>query len=221
VSPPAPAPADPALAALVAADRWSLWRTLARGIAHHLANAAQMLSLDPTPPVARAEAAERVTLAFGRLREVTGEPDDAPVPVADALADLQELQRLQAGYPSTDLAIDAAPGMPAVGMPAADLRHALLALVTNAKEAAVGRRASIRVSAHAAGGDVVIVVEDDGPGVPAGRRHALFVPHAAAREGHLGLGLAVARRLAERAGGSLVHEPAARFVLTVPARRAR
>ena len=217
-----PAAADPAADALVAADRWSLWRTVARGLAHQLGNASQMLALDPPPPLARAEAAAHVATAHARLAE--SHRDDAPAPtlVPEALADLQTLQRLQAGLPSTELAIDAPAGLPAVQMRAADLRHALLALVTNAKQAVPGERARIRVRALAVSGGVEIAVEDDGPGLPGSLGERVFEPFVTTRAGALGLGLTVARALAGRAGGTLVAGPgASRLVLRLPAWPAR
>jgi C4-dicarboxylate-specific signal transduction histidine kinase len=188
----------------VAADRWVLWRTLSRGLAHHLANAAQMLAIDPPPPRARAEAVERIGLAQARLAELHRDGATGPTLVPDALEDVQALQRLQAGFPSTELQLEYAPELPAVSMAAEDLRHVLLALVTNAKHAATGERASIRVSARTVEEGVEIVVEDGGPGLPAELRERAFEPFTTTRgDGALGLGLPVARMLAQHAGGTL------------------
>ncbi len=87
--------------------------------------------------------------------------------------------------------------------------------VTVTAESAAGRTASIRV-------------DDEGPGIPAEAREAIFEPFArlpGSRRGAdagSGLGLAIARRLAELHGGSLVATEApgtgARFELSVPLR---
>jgi signal transduction histidine kinase len=217
-------PLDRPTAALVAADRWSLWQTLTRGLAHHLANAAQMLALDPPPSLARTEAAERVGLAQERLADVHRERATGPTLVPEVLEDLQRLQRLQAAFPSIELAVDVAPALPAVSLPAADLCHVLLALVTNGKLAAAGARAAIRVTAVAMADGVEIVVEDAGPGLPPALHERAFEPFFTTRDGEaLGLGLTVARALAEHAGGTLDGEPGtARFRLRLPAwRRSR
>jgi C4-dicarboxylate-specific signal transduction histidine kinase len=205
---PAEAPRTPTTgsqaAAFVAADRWSLWRTLTRGLAHHLANAAQMLAIDPAPPRALSEAAERVTLAQARLSDVHRVDAPGPVLVPDVLEDVQALQRLQSGFPSVELAITTDGNLPPVGMTAADLRHVLLALVTNAKQAATGERAAIRLCARALEDGVEIAVEDGGPGLAPGLGERAFEPFVTTRDdGALGLGLAVARVLAERNGGAL------------------
>lgn len=213
-SPPnsVPVATSPALdlptAALVAANRWSLWLTLTRGLAHHLANAAQMLAIDPPPSRARAEAAERIGLAQERLAEVHREDAPGPTLVPEVLKDVQALQRLQAGFPSVELELETASGLPAVGIPAADLRHVLLALVTNAKQAAAGERAAIRLTARPLEHGIELVFEDSGPGLPAGMHEQAFEPFVTTRaHGALGLGLTAARTLARHAGGTLVAEP--------------
>ncbi len=209
---------DRPTAVLVAADRWSLWRTLSRGLAHHLANAAQMLALDPPPLRARAEAVERIGLAQGRLAETHRENVPGPTLVPEALEDVQALQRLQAGFPSIELRLESASDLPAVGMPAEDLRHVLLALVTNARQAAAGERATIRVAARSMAGGVEIVVEDGGPGLPADMHERAFEPFVTTRgNGALGLGLTVSRALARHAGGTLDAEACtSRFRLRLP-----
>jgi len=78
-------------------------------------------------------------------------------------------------------------------------------------------------------GQALLVVEDDGPGVPEQLRETLFerfVRGAGDRGGSFGLGLAIVRAVAETHGGSVVVEPTgerdgatygARFVVTLPA----
>lgn len=95
------------------------------------------------------------------------------------------------------------------------LRRVLRNLVDNAARHAAGE---VRV-------DVApdrVVVEDDGPGVPAAERERVFarftrLDAARARDsGGTGLGLAIARESARSLGGDLVLEGAARFVLLLP-----
>ncbi len=77
-------------------------------------------------------------------------------------------------------------------------------------------------------GEALLVVEDDGPGVPEHLRETLFerfVRGAGDRGGSFGLGLAIVRAVAETHGGSVVVEPSgerdgasygARFVVRLP-----
>jgi two-component system OmpR family sensor kinase len=78
-------------------------------------------------------------------------------------------------------------------------------------------------------GQAVLVVEDDGPGVPEHLRETLFerfIRGAGDRGGSFGLGLAIVRAVAESHGGSVTVEPTgqrdgapygARFVVRLPA----
>jgi signal transduction histidine kinase len=70
-------------------------------------------------------------------------------------------------------------------------------------------------------GKVVVRIADDGPGLPAKVRSQLFRPQAKpSASGSSGLGLAIARELAERNGGMLALVPCARgtvFTLDFPA----
>ena len=83
------------------------------------------------------------------------------------------------------------------------IRQAVYNLVLNAVQAGA-HSVRIEVSPDA------ITVTDDGPGVPPQLAGTLFEPFVSAREGGSGLGLAVARRVAERHGGSLTLEPSER-----------
>jgi signal transduction histidine kinase len=86
----------------------------------------------------------------------------------------------------------------------------------------------IRVRTEREGSDAVLVVEDDGPGVPEQLALTLFerfVRGAGDRGGSFGLGLAIVRAVAESHGGSVAlspthpgaERPGARFTVTLPA----
>lgn len=85
------------------------------------------------------------------------------------------------------------------------LRRALRNLVDNAVRYGGGAQ----VAVLAAGGEAVVRVEDRGPGIPADRIPALLEPFARGEEsrnrqtGGAGLGLAIARAIAEQHGGRL------------------
>jgi signal transduction histidine kinase len=86
-----------------------------------------------------------------------------------------------------------------------DFGLALLALLFNGSEAmsGTGGELSVRVSIDAAGWG--FTVSDQGPGIPAGFEEKVFDEGFTTRKGphHMGMGLPVARHLAEEAGGTL------------------
>lgn len=84
----------------------------------------------------------------------------------------------------------------------------------------------VELSARQEGDRLVFVVADRGPGIPADEAERVFAPfHRAVSTapdvGGAGLGLSIARRLAEAQGGSLHHHPrpggGSAFVFAVPA----
>jgi two-component system OmpR family sensor kinase len=105
---------------------------------------------------------------------------------------------------------------------AGKLRQAILNLVLNAAQVG-GDAVTVRLELARAGERARVTIADDGPGIPAELAATLFEPFVSARPGGSGLGLAVARRIAERHGGSLVLEsppgaPGARFSIYLPLR---
>ncbi|HVS13991.1 MAG TPA: HAMP domain-containing sensor histidine kinase [Thermoanaerobaculia bacterium] len=104
------------------------------------------------------------------------------------------------------------------------LTRAVMNLVLNAAEAGPpGTR--IVVSARVQGSELVIDVDDDGPGVPVAQRQRIFQPFYSTRERGGGLGLISAVACAEHHGGRIVVGDSplggARFELILPgARRA-
>jgi signal transduction histidine kinase len=96
----------------------------------------------------------------------------------------------------------------------------LLGLLGNAAEA-MPAGGTIRLGATAARGVVQLHVCDAGPGVPAELRERIFEPFFTTRSRGTGLGLAVARQIAEAHGGRIEVGDAdgggARFTVTLPA----
>jgi two-component system, OmpR family, sensor kinase len=79
----------------------------------------------------------------------------------------------------------------------------------------------VEVSARTEPGAVVVVVEDDGPGIPRGIRDRLFEPFVRAGDAptSTGLGLSVVRAVAEAHGGQVsvdADDRGTRFELRVP-----
>lgn len=95
-------------------------------------------------------------------------------------------------------------------------------LLANAFEAVAevrNTRASVVFSADAGqGGDLVIEVTDNGPGISSALAEQIFEPFASTKSSGLGLGLAISRAIAEAHGGSLSADIGGhgRFRLTLP-----
>jgi two-component system OmpR family sensor kinase/two-component system sensor histidine kinase QseC len=117
--------------------------------------------------------------------------------------------------------------LPAVG-DAERLVQLLLVLLDNAfRHSPPGGTVSVG-AARDDGRTGLVIVDDEGPGVPAGERERIFEPFArlpgsrAAADAGSGLGLAIARRIAALHGGTLTVGDApgggARFVLALPLR---
>ncbi|MCC5865381.1 MAG: hypothetical protein JJU31_09710 [Wenzhouxiangella sp.] len=101
------------------------------------------------------------------------------------------------------------------------LEQALINLVKNAVDAVAGDGGQVRLQWQRQGGGVLIEVVDNGPGPPPSEN--LFVPFFTTKSGGSGVGLLLARRIAELHEGWLRLEsrepgPGARAVLWLPQR---
>ena len=167
---------------------------------------------------------EQLLLA-ARLERSGHEPPERPVVDAAAVA-RDAVAVARAAYPARQLVLDAREVLP-VRAAAEAILQVLGNLLDNAAKHAPDK-APIRVAARQVGALAVVSVEDTGPGVPPGERERIFerftqLDSGATRQaGGVGLGLYVARQLANAQGGELlVTDPAdggqgARFELRLP-----
>jgi signal transduction histidine kinase len=148
-------------------------------------------------------------------------------PVVDVAAVTREaVAAARAAYPARQLVLEANEVLPVRALPEA-VRQVLGNLLDNAAKHAPDR-APIRVEARRVGALAVLAVEDAGPGVPPAERERIFerftqLDSGATRlAGGFGLGLYIARQLANAQGGELLlADPTppgqgARFELRLP-----
>lgn len=112
------------------------------------------------------------------------------------------------------------------GAPRTELLTVVGNLLDNAIEACVlGGRVTLSIRDDLVPGEVVVRVDDDGPGVPVDRRAAIFEPDvseksAAPGKARRGIGLTIVTRIADRLGGSATVDAApaggARFTVRLP-----
>jgi signal transduction histidine kinase len=169
--------------------------------------------------------------ALARQLAAFAEPAPAgtrPVPLADLI---DEASRRTAPRCPRGVHVETAlePGLPRLTGDPQRLAEVLDQLLSNAFGALADRSGgTVRISASATPGahgdrSVVVLVEDDGPGLPDGPPERVFEPFFTTRRlgRGTGLGLTTARAIVEGHGGHLTAERGAtggaRFVLTLPA----
>lgn len=98
------------------------------------------------------------------------------------------------------------------------LEQVFVNLLQNSIEALDGRRdGRIRITARTEGTMAVVTVSDNGPGLAASVREALFMPFVTTKPEGLGLGLVIARDIVAECGGTFTagEGPGAVFLLTM------
>jgi len=225
-------------------NRLSTVARLVSGASHEVNNALQVISgtvelllESPDLPGPVTQALERIgaqsaraAAALAGVTALSRSAIDASAPV-DLLAVVSRaaaLRRYSIGRAGLTIAVE--PGdvpLMVVGN-GPQLLQALVNLIDNAEQALTGRPAGleaghIAVRATREQDVACVVVEDNGPGVPAHLATDVFAPFVTSRPrpDSVGLGLPVARVIAEAHGGSLTAEPreqGAAFALRVPLR---
>lgn len=163
-------------------------------------------------------------LVDGALADARGVPDeDAPaVSHADRVLD-EVLEQLRATLADT-AGVVTRDALPELGVPPHQLRQILQNLVANALKYG-GDPPEVHVTSRRDGAEWILSVRDNGPGIPPAQRESIFRAFTrgeagAAPSGH-GLGLAICRKVVERAGGRIWVEDGANggsvFRVSIPA----
>jgi signal transduction histidine kinase len=229
-----PGPTD-----LLTLNRAATVARLLAGVAHEVNNALQviggtteLLQTMPDLPASVADGLQRIvvqnTRAAVAIQEVMlfARQKDAPgrTNLREIAARSVALRSFAVGRARLAIAFDApTSGRFVVNGNAALLQLAVLNLIVNAEQALVGQKGgAIRVELEEAPPSVVLRVSDNGPGIEQEARAELFESFftTRSRDEASGLGLSVAKTVAEQHGGTLTlkdQDAGACFELRLPA----
>jgi PAS domain S-box-containing protein len=173
----------------------------------HLALRAVAKNLDEDEAAVLEELVDRMRRLEGKIRRTLSfaRPLDLELkdmPVLPLLLDSVDILRDEAESRDITLLLEAAPETPPVRVDAGRIDDLVTNLVRNGMDA-VADGGRVEVRARSEGRHVLITVEDDGPGLPAGPVDELFKPFVTHKTAGTGIGLAVARKIAEAHAGTL------------------
>lgn len=224
---------------LVRSERLATVGKMAAMITHEIRNPlssiglnAELLEdeLDPAGDEARS-LCRAITHEVDRLSAITDEylgfarlpqPKLAPEELSPIIENLVEFERAKLKSRGIEVILDLDRDLPVVEVDDAQLRQALLNLLTNAGDAvaAVGGGEIEVTTALAPGGGVEIRVADTGMGIDGEALPKLFEPFFSTKEGGTGLGLALTHQIIRDHGGTITVDSApgqgARFTITLP-----
>ena len=214
-------------------NRASVVDTIAARVVHDLRNPLQVITMaasalaDDQPDEAKStRLAQAIAAAAEKLENAIAQLMVAPPPIPEggggggrgggsppepiAIRELVTstvgvLENMSTSH-GASLTVDVPLSLPPVKADEAHVRHALLNLILNAREALEDRKGgSVKIGAKTLDQYVELSVEDDGPGVPDELANQIFEPFftTKAANRHLGLGLPVASQLVARHGGAL------------------
>jgi len=141
-------------------------------------------------------------LAWAKDRPLEPEACD----LNELLREVRDLLAPAAGRRAVGVIAELDPNLPHAPIDAPSVHQAVTNLVLNAIEAAPERVGLVSIASRldAAADEVVVTVRDNGAGIPDAIRPRLFEPFVSSKgQRGTGLGLAVARKIAERHGGRL------------------
>jgi signal transduction histidine kinase len=131
-------------------------------------------------------------------------PTPEPVDVGKGLVDTLAVMGAKARAKSASLTVDAPADLPRVRGFGGELNQVWANLIDNALDA-VGDGGRVTVTARAAGAKVVVLVTDDGPGIPGEVKSRIFDPFFTTKPvgKGTGLGLDIVRRLVDGNAGTI------------------
>lgn len=218
-------------------ERLAALGEMAAGVAHEIRNPlggiglyASLLEKDLQDRCEQADLVQKIRVGVRSLESIVGdilafaggqEPHKQSSDLQAIIDDVMTHVRPQAGAQEVRVECGDFSGV-IVLVDARQVERALVNLVRNAVEA-TGSGGSVRVfPGEIAERDRLagVVIEDDGPGIPAELLHRVFNPFFTTKDTGTGLGLAIVHRIAEAHGGYVTAgnraQGGARFQLALP-----
>ncbi len=165
----------------------------------------------------RIAAVARGLLDFARPRQ----PARRAVDLGSLLEETVELGRYELADAGVEVEVALPPDLPKLWADPGQIRQVLVNLIANARQALAQKGGGrIWIRARHEGQEVVIEVEDNGPGIPPDHALRIFDPFFTTKPTGTGLGLSVSYQIARAHGGDLSLRNAtggAHFALRLPA----
>ncbi len=214
---------DAAQVAVVSAEKLGIAGLMAARVAHDVRNPlssikmqTQLLNASLTPgsesremTAAMLHDISQVELVVGGLLEVA-RPSAlrrSPQNVNDIVESVIRQVTPQCRHRQITVQRRLATDLPVMSLDAGRLAHALLNVVVNATEALREGGTLAITTARSEGGDVLVVVDDDGVGIDAEHAPHVFDAFVTTKPGGVGLGLVNARAAIESHGGTIALAP--------------
>jgi signal transduction histidine kinase len=226
------------------ADRLAYVGTLAAGLAHEIRNPLSAMKLnlqmldtgshqpdeesrdllhDTQSEVDRLGGLVTSFLSYARPARI----EKRPAQINALVNDMADFLRADAQQRGVEIETGLAGGLPVIALDARQVRQALLNIVHNAVaavETGGGGTVWLRTASGSAG-EVLLEIEDDGPGIPEEKMDSIFQVFYSSKPGGTGLGLPIAQRVMEGHGGRIQVESrpgsGTRFTLVFPRRADR
>jgi signal transduction histidine kinase len=224
---------------MVRADRFAAVGEIATGLAHEIKNplaglsgALELLAEDLAEDARKSEIVDEMRHQVGRLTHTMesllsfARPARAKLRATDVNGSLDKVLFLVSQQcRGKNVLLRAALGenLPPVMADPFQLEQVFLNICLNAIQAMAGNGGTLGVSSRAGDGNVVVEIEDSGPGIPAELRAQVFKPFFTTKREGNGLGLAISARIVAEHGGHIGYRcpPAGGTIFTITLQQAR
>src|SRR6266568_462233 len=224
---------------MVRADRFAAVGELATGLAHEIKNplaglsgALELLAEDLAGSPRQAEVVSEMRHQVARLTHTMesllsfARPARTKLRTTDVNASLEKVlflvnQQCRGGNVSLEPRLGEA--LPPVLADPFQLEQVFLNICLNAIQAMSRAGGTLGIASRAGDGNVVVEIEDTGPGIPADLRAQVFKPFFTTKREGNGLGLAISARIIAEHGGHIGYRcpPAGGTIFTVTLQQAR